>query len=67
MQRPSLRAILALGLGGFAGLAAIRRQKSRRALLGEADSPSPSDPPDSHLAEDRMDILATGEGMPETG
>ena len=39
----------------------------RHALTAEPDVPSPNDPPDSHLAEDRMDILATGEGMPETG
>ena len=67
MQRPSLRAVLALGLGCFASLAAVKRRKRRRALTAEPDVPSPTDPPDSHLAEDRMDILATGEGMPETG
>ena len=67
MQRPSLRAVLAVGLGGCASLAAVRRRKRRRALTAEPDAQSPPDPPDSHLAEDRMDILGTGEGMPETG
>lgn len=68
MQRPSLRAVIALGLGGFASLAAVKRRQRRRALTaGEPDAPSPTDPPDTQLAEDRMDILATGEGMPETG
>jgi hypothetical protein len=41
-----------------ATLAAGRRRSSRRGWLE-------SDPPDSALADDEMEALATGEGMPE--
>ena len=67
MQIKSHRAVLVLGLGGIAGLAAVRRRRGRSALSAEEGGLSPTDPPDTHLSEDRMDILASAEGMPEVG
>lgn len=60
--RRSLRRVVPLAAAGCAALvatlAAGRRRSSRRVWLE-------SDPPDSALADDEMEALATGEGMPE--
>jgi len=64
MQRWWLR-LLALGLGGAAGLVVVRQRRRRLALV--APRPLPPDPPASYLAEENMQILASGEGMPEPG
>ena len=64
MARWSLRTIVPLAAVGCAGLLASKAMGQRRT----PDRPPPvSDPPDRHLAEEDMEALATGEGMPEAG
>lgn len=62
MAKWSLRRIIPFAAAGCAALVggkAVRRRRTiARAGLAE-------DPADRHLAEDMMDALATGEGMPE--
>ena len=60
--RRLLRRVVPLAAAGCAALAATlavgRRRSGRRSW-------SALDPPDSALADDEMEALATGEGMPE--
>jgi hypothetical protein len=60
--RRSLRRVVPLAVAGCGALAATllagRRRSGGRGKLEQ-------DPPDSELAADEMEALATGEGMPE--
>ena len=58
----SLRRIAPLAAAGCAALVATIAAGRRRA---PTRSGSGEDPQDHHLAEDEMEALATGEGMPE--
>jgi len=62
MARWSLRRIAPLAAAGCAGLVATKALGRRRA---PDRRPATPDPPDRHLAEEEMETLATGEGMPE--
>ena len=62
MAKWSLRTVAPLAVVGCAGLVATRaitrrRARGRRWLL--------PDPPDCRLADEMMEAVATGEGMPE--
>jgi hypothetical protein len=58
----SLRRIAPLAVAGCAALVATIAGGRRRGITrGGSDQ----DPADQHLAEDEMEELATGEGMPE--
>ena len=56
------RAIAPLVAAGCAGLVAANAIGRRRARCCRQPAP---DPPDRHLADDLMEMLATAEGMPE--
>ncbi|MGD0386762.1 MAG: hypothetical protein ABSB73_11590 [Solirubrobacteraceae bacterium] len=58
----SLRSIAPLAAAGCAALAAVIATGRRRSRSGRG---AEQDPPAGQLAQDEMEALATGEGMPE--